>query len=218
MLRECSLLLKAANGFQCEEAAARCAAMPAYLRASGFVQGHVGKAYYDNGQHAAAERCFAEMYRLEPFKIDPKLAYYSSCLWQLQRERQLAHLAQELVQMDKLSLVTQIVLGNTHSIVGYHENAIQFFTRACNLDPYHAYSNTLRGMEHLVLEELDDASQVCRRVRVCCAHPLITSPTCPSPTGVPHGPQARQPPLPRLARLGQRCCEAGALERGRGAL
>eukprot|EP00754_Rhynchopus_humris_P040569 Rhum_TRINITY_DN2362_c0_g1::Rhum_TRINITY_DN2362_c0_g1_i1::g.6982::m.6982/K03350/APC3, CDC27; anaphase-promoting complex subunit 3 len=162
VLRECSLLLKAANGFQCEEAAARCAAMPAYLRASGFVQGHVGKAYYDNGQHAAAERCFAEMYRLEPFKIDPKLAYYSSCLWQLQRERQLAHLAQELVQMDKLSLVTQIVLGNTHSIVGYHENAIQFFTRACHLDPYHAYSNTLRGMEHLVLEELDDASQAFR--------------------------------------------------------
>eukprot|EP01059_Diplonema_ambulator_P034946 TRINITY_DN8081_c1_g1_i1.p1 TRINITY_DN8081_c1_g1~~TRINITY_DN8081_c1_g1_i1.p1 ORF type:complete len:444 (+),score=78.10 TRINITY_DN8081_c1_g1_i1:66-1397(+) len=135
---------------------------PEPYASAGYLQGILAKAFYDEGLYTEACSTFEALRRSEPYRLDPKLMYYSSSLWQLQRDKQLAHLSQELIQMDKLSPVTQVVLGNTHSVVGEHPSAITFFQRACNIDRYHVYASALKGMEHLMLEELDDAVQAFR--------------------------------------------------------
>eukprot|EP01061_Rhynchopus_euleeides_P019950 TRINITY_DN32698_c0_g2_i1.p1 TRINITY_DN32698_c0_g2~~TRINITY_DN32698_c0_g2_i1.p1 ORF type:complete len:588 (+),score=173.95 TRINITY_DN32698_c0_g2_i1:193-1956(+) len=162
MMHALARIVCSASAYLCDDVVAQCRRLPQTLLKTGFVQGILGTAFYDEGCHSKAAECFELMRRLTPTKIDGKLALYSSCLWQQQREKDLAHLAQEAVQMNKLSLVTQIIMGNAHSIAGDHENALQFFARGCQVDPYSAYANTLRGMEHLVLEELDEASQAFR--------------------------------------------------------
>ncbi|KAJ9453651.1 Cell division cycle protein 27-like protein B [Diplonema papillatum] len=162
LLRHMLGIISASARYLCHEVVLRIKKLPQAHRDTGYVQGILAKAYYDEGLYQEACTAFDHLRSLEPYKLDPKLVYYSSCLWQLQQDKRLAYLAQEMIQMDKLSVVTQVVLGNTHSIVGEHETAAQFFARACNIDKHYAYSHTLRGMEHLVMEELDDAAQAFR--------------------------------------------------------
>eukprot|EP01063_Lacrimia_lanifica_P010834 TRINITY_DN1759_c2_g2_i1.p1 TRINITY_DN1759_c2_g2~~TRINITY_DN1759_c2_g2_i1.p1 ORF type:complete len:637 (+),score=266.81 TRINITY_DN1759_c2_g2_i1:96-2006(+) len=136
--------------------------LPLAQRKSAYLQSLLAKAYYDEGRHAEAVQVFESIRRGDPHRLDPNFMLYSSCLWQLQCCKKLAHLAQEMVQVDKLSLVTQVVMGNTHSIVGEHEAAIQLFSRGYAIDKHNPYASTLKGMEHLVLDELDDARQAFR--------------------------------------------------------
>eukprot|EP01060_Flectonema_neradi_P001833 TRINITY_DN11133_c0_g1_i2.p1 TRINITY_DN11133_c0_g1~~TRINITY_DN11133_c0_g1_i2.p1 ORF type:complete len:561 (+),score=78.23 TRINITY_DN11133_c0_g1_i2:36-1718(+) len=162
LLLELTKILSACYSFDATAAAQRIYALPPNHRNTGYILGLLAKAQYDDGMYEDAAKSFQKMRSLEPYRLDDKLVYYSSCLWQLRDEKNLAHLAQELIHLDKLSSITQIVLGNTHSVVGEHETAIQFLSRACKIDSLQPYSSTLKGFEHLVLEELEDASQCFR--------------------------------------------------------
>ena len=162
LLLDMTKILSACYSYNMPTAVQKINNLPLEQKESGYVLGLLAKSYYDDGLYAEAAQVFRRLRSAEPYRLDRKLAFYSSCLWQLRDEKKLAHLAQELIHLDKLSDITQIVLGNTHSVVGEHDTAIQFLSRAFKIDKLQPYASTLKGFEHLVLDELEDASQVCQ--------------------------------------------------------
>ena len=90
ILHAFTAILCSASQYNCDDVEQRCKKLPTALRKTHYIQGVLGSAYYDDGQHSKAADCFALMRRLCQYKIDDSLSLYSSCLWQLQREKDLA--------------------------------------------------------------------------------------------------------------------------------
>lgn len=65
----------------------------------------------------------------------------------LRKAVELSFLAQEVVAMDRLSPQAWCVMGNCMSEHKEHEAALNFFTRALQLQPEFTYAHTLSGHE-----------------------------------------------------------------------
>lgn len=85
------------------------------------------------------------------------LDIYSTVLWHLRREVELAHLSQEVVALDRQSPVVWCILGNCFSLQKDKDTAIRFFQRALQLDPTFAYAYTLSGHEYFASDDLGKA-------------------------------------------------------------
>jgi anaphase-promoting complex subunit 3 len=60
---------------------------------------------------------------------------YSTILWHLRKEVGLSHLAQQLVDADKMSPQAWCALGNCFSLQKEHQTAIKFFQRVRDHSP-----------------------------------------------------------------------------------
>lgn len=80
---------------------------------------------------------------------------YWACLWHLKQEVDLACLAFQLVELDRLSPQIWCVIGNSFSLQRDHAIAIKCFPRATQIDPEHAYAYTLEGHEHISAENYE---------------------------------------------------------------
>jgi hypothetical protein len=58
------------------------------------------------------------------------MALYSTALWHLRKEVELAALSQELLAVDRLSAQAWLVAGNCYSLQQEHEQALAAFKRA----------------------------------------------------------------------------------------
>lgn len=123
---------------------------------SAWVQGQIARVYYESRDYVRAAAKFHDLHEREPYRME-LMDIYSSVLWQLQREVQLAALAQDLKSQDKLSPITWCVLGNCFSLQKEHETAIKYFERAVQVSDDFAYSYTLLGHELITIENLDKA-------------------------------------------------------------
>ena len=85
------------------------------------------------------------------------LELLSTVLWQLKKEVELAHLAQRVVDFDRLSPEAWCVVGNCFSLQKEHETALVFFGRSLQLDPGFTYTHTLSGYEYMANEDFDKA-------------------------------------------------------------
>jgi len=93
---------------------------------------------------------------------------YSTVLWHLKRDIELAYLSHTLLSLDRLAPESWIALGNSFSLQREHDKAIKCFKRATQLSPSStssssggnvgAYAFTLMGHEHATLEEFDRAT------------------------------------------------------------
>ena len=82
---------------------------------------------------------------------------FSTILWHLKRETDLAFLAHELIDATWQSPQAWCALGNSWSLARDHESALRCFKRATQLNPKFAYAFTLQGHEHVANEEYDKA-------------------------------------------------------------
>lgn len=131
--------------------------VPSQQRETPWVLAQIGKAYYEKGSYAEAEEIFARIRKTCPSRMED-MEIYSTVLWHLNKETELAYLAHELVEADRLSPEAWCAIGNAFSLQREHDQAIKCFKRATQLDPRFAYAFTLQGHEHVTNEEFDKAS------------------------------------------------------------
>ncbi|KAK3191754.1 anaphase-promoting complex subunit cdc27 [Lecanicillium sp. MT-2017a] len=142
--------------FQCQEALQAMSSLPAAHQGSPWVLAQMGKAHYEQGSYAEAEKFFRRMRVQAPSRLQD-MEVYSTILWHLKRETDLSFLAHELVDSAWHSPQAWCALGNAWSLARDPEQALKCFKRATQLDPKFAYAFTLQGHEHVTNEEYEKA-------------------------------------------------------------
>ncbi|KAK7614238.1 hypothetical protein JOL62DRAFT_564489 [Phyllosticta paracitricarpa] len=131
-------------------------ALPSSQRETPWVLAQIGKAWFERGQYSEAAEIFEKVKQMVPSRMED-MEIYSTVLWHLKRETELAYLAHELIEADRLSPQAWCAIGNSFSLQREHDHAIKCFKRATQLDPKFAYAFTLQGHEHVANEEFDKA-------------------------------------------------------------
>ena len=86
------------------------------------------------------------------------IEYYSSCLWHLQKTKELLHISKKFFQYYPKKSQTWVVMGNTYSALKDHVLAIRFFSRALKINPRQSYVYCLLGHEYIYTEDYEKAS------------------------------------------------------------
>ncbi|KAL8689590.1 MAG: hypothetical protein Q9224_004607 [Gallowayella concinna] len=121
-----------------------------------WVLSQIARAYFLQGQNSDAEKIYARLRILAPSRVED-MELYSTCLWHLGKETDLAFLAHEILDIDRNSPQAWCVVGNSFGVQKDHDQAIKCFKRAVQLDPNFAYGYTLQGHEFVENEENDKA-------------------------------------------------------------
>jgi anaphase-promoting complex subunit 3 len=98
-----------------------------------------------------ASRCLELMHSVEPHRMKG-LDLLSTAYWQVKKEVELAHLAQNTVDFDNKCPEAWCIVGNCFSLQKEHETALSYFKRSLQLDPLFTYSHTLSGYEYTANE------------------------------------------------------------------
>ena len=142
--------------YQSQAALQAFASLPQQQRESPWALSQIGKAYFERSAYAEAEEIFARIKKIAPIQMED-MEIYSTVLWHLKNEVELAYLSHELVEADRLSPQAWCAIGNSFSLQREHDQAIKCFRRATQLDTQFAYAFTLQGHEHVANEEFDKA-------------------------------------------------------------
>ena len=156
------LFCKLATGFfalsryQCSDAIQVFESLSPGQRETPWVLSQIGKAYYEQAMYSEAEKYFFRVKTLAPSQLED-MEIYSTVLWHLKNDVEIAYLAHELMEIDRLSPQAWCAIGNSFSIQRDHDQALKCFRRATQLDPKFAYGFTLQGHEYVANEEYDKA-------------------------------------------------------------
>ena len=146
----------ALSHFQCEEAIPVFNSITPSQRDTPWVLAQIGRALYEQSSYAEAAKFFARIRIMAPARMED-MEFYSTILWHLKNEIDLAFLAHEIIEIDRDSPQAWCAVGNSFSLQNDHEQALKCFKRATQLDPKFVYGYTLQGHEHMFLEEVDKA-------------------------------------------------------------
>ena len=127
-----------------------------FQRETPWVFAQIGRTLYEQGSYSEAEKYFTLLRQKAPSRLQD-MEVYSTILWHLKNDIELAFLAHELLALDRLSPQAWCAVGNSFSLQRDHDQALKCFKRATQLDPKFAYAFTLQGHEHLANEEYDKA-------------------------------------------------------------
>lgn len=152
----------ALSKYKCREAIQIFNALPTAQRDAPWVLAQYGKAYYEQAMYPEAEKYFARVRANAPAMLDD-MEIYSTVLWHLKDEVELAYLAHELMDIDRLSPEAWCAIGNSFSLQQEHDQALKCFKRATQLDPRFAYGFTLQGHEYVANEEHEKALDAYRQ-------------------------------------------------------
>ncbi len=142
--------------YNCKEAIEIIKSLPKIHYNTGFCLTFLGRCYFELSKYKEAEKYFQESFKLEPYRLEG-LEYYSSCLWHLQDQYKLCHLANEALEQSYYSPETWIIFGNCYSLQKEHEVALKFFNRAIQLNPSFSYAYTLSAHEYTETEAFSQA-------------------------------------------------------------
>ncbi|XP_075257253.1 cell division cycle protein 27 homolog isoform X2 [Convolutriloba macropyga] len=134
--------------FESEEVIKTLQSLPLAHFETGFVLECIGRAHCEKSEYKLAIEVFKQLWDVEPHRVSG-LDVYSSALWHLKQSEQLSYLAQEAVTMTKDRPQVWCVVGNCFALQKEHEHAIQFLSRAVQVDPNYAYAYILLGLEYL---------------------------------------------------------------------
>lgn len=151
----------ALSHYRCQEALRCFNSIPISHRETPWVLSHIGRAYYEQSSYVEAEKVFARLKHIAPSRLDD-VEVYSTTLWHLKNDVDLAFLAHEATELDRNSPQAWCAVGNSFSLQRDHDQALKCFKRATQLDPNFAYAYTLQGHEHISNEEYDKAMQAYR--------------------------------------------------------
>ena len=142
--------------YQCQDALQVYNLIIPSQRETPWVLAQIGRALYEQANYAEAEKYFARIRTIGPSRLED-MEVYSTILWHLKRDVELAYLAHELIDLDRHSPAAWCAIGNSFSLQRDHDQALKCFKRATQLDPKFAYAFTLQGHEHFANEEYDKA-------------------------------------------------------------
>ena len=142
--------------FNCKEAIEIIKSLPKIHYNTGYCLTLLARCYFELSMYKDAEKYFQESFKIEPFRLEG-LEYYSSCLWHLQDQYKLCHLANEALEQSYFSPETWIIFGNCYSLQKEHEVALKFFNRAIQLNPSFSYAYTLSAHEYTETEAFSQA-------------------------------------------------------------
>ncbi|XP_068751577.1 cell division cycle protein 27 homolog isoform X1 [Montipora capricornis] len=150
------------SSYECKQALNAFLSLAPHHYNTGWVLTQVGRAHFELADYRQAEKVFAKVRQLEPYRIEG-MEIYSTTLWHLQNEVTLSALAQDLVENDRSSPQAWCATGNCFSLQKEHDTAIKFFQRAVQVNQAFSYAYTLLGHEYVLTEELDRAMSCFRQ-------------------------------------------------------
>jgi tetratricopeptide (TPR) repeat protein len=156
----------ALNGFDANVVVDIISRLPVAYQESGWIQSMIGKAMLDAGRFEEAEASFGKALRADPFgAADEYIDLYSSVLWQLRKEKELAHLCRHGINTANRATCPKlwVAVGNSFSLQKESEHAIRFLNRAVQIDPNYAYAHVLIGHEMFGQDKFDKAKQCYNR-------------------------------------------------------
>ena len=108
-----------------------------------------------------AEAAFSTALKISPCGIVDYIDTYSSVLWQLRKEVELAHLCTHGLRVANRQKAFKlwIAIGNSFSLQKDYEAAIKFCDRAIQINPHYAYAHVLVGHEFFAMDKFDRAKQ-----------------------------------------------------------
>lgn len=136
--------------------------LPVEQQATPWVLSKQARAQYEMMAYKEAKSTFQLLRRLAPSWLDD-IEVYSTVLWHLKDDVELAFLGHELTDSHYLAPQTWCAMGNSFSLQRCHQEAIKCFRRAGQLQPQLAYSYSLLGHEHFEAEEYSEATTAFRR-------------------------------------------------------
>lgn len=142
--------------YQCQQALKVLQSVGPSQRDTPWVLAQIGRAQYERSAYAEAGEVFAQIKKIAPSRMED-MEVYSTVLWHLKEEMDLAYLSHELMDSDRLAPQAWCAIGNSFSLQREHDQAVKCFKRATQLDPKFAYGFTLQGHEHVANEEFDKA-------------------------------------------------------------
>jgi anaphase-promoting complex subunit 3 len=142
--------------YQCYEALQLFNSISAGQRDTPWVLAQIGRALFEQTFYAEAEKYFTRIKTMAPARLED-MEVYSTILWHLKNEIDLAFLGHEIVETDRNSPQAWCAVGNSFSLQRDHDQALKCFKRATQLNPKFAYAFTLQGHEHVSNEEYDKA-------------------------------------------------------------
>ena len=142
--------------YDCQLAILNYNALPSSQRETPYILAQIGKAYYEQASYPEAEKFFIRVKTLCPSRLED-MEVYSTVLWHMKNEVELAYLAHELIETERLSPQAWCAIGNSFSLQREHDQALKCFRRATQIDPHFAYGFTLQGHEYVANEEFDKA-------------------------------------------------------------
>lgn len=148
--------------YQCQDAFQIFNSITPSQRDTPWVLAQMGRAIYEQSEYADAERFFKRIKTMAPSRLED-MEIYSTILWHLKNDVDLAFLAHEIIEVDRDSPQAWCAVGNSFSLNRDHDQAIKCFKRATQLDPKFAYAYTLQGHEHIFNEEYEKAHAAFRR-------------------------------------------------------
>lgn len=146
----------ALSHYECQSALQIFNSITPSQRDTPWVLAQIARAYYEQASYAEAGRYFARIKTMAPSRLED-MEVYSTILWHLKNEIDLAFLAHEIVDVDRTSPQAWCAVGNSFSLQRDHDQALKCFKRATQLDPKFAYAFTLQGHEHVANEEYEKA-------------------------------------------------------------
>lgn len=146
----------ALSRYQCQQAIQCFTSIPPAQRETPWVLAQIGRAQFEQTEHVQAEKTFARLRKMAPSRIED-METYSTLLWHLKSDLDLAFLSHELIETDRSSPEAWCTIGNSFSLQRDHEQALKCFKRATQLRPKFAYGYTLQGHEYVANEDYDKA-------------------------------------------------------------
>lgn len=146
----------ALNHYKCQDAIQLFNSLPQGQRETPWALAQIGKAYYEQAMYSEAEKYFIRVKTIAPSRLEDT-EVYSTVLWHQKNGVELAYLAHELMEIDRLSPQAWCAIGNSFSLNREHDQALKCFKRATQLDSKFAYAFTLQGHEYVANEEYEKA-------------------------------------------------------------
>ena len=146
----------ALSHYQCQDALRCFNSVAPSQRDTPWVLAQIGRAYYEQALYLEAEKTFTRIKSMAPSRLED-MEVYSTTLWHLKSDIDLAFLAHEIIDIDRNSPQAWCAVGNSFSLQRDHDQALKCFKRATQIDPKFAYAFTLQGHEHVANEEYDKA-------------------------------------------------------------
>ncbi|OQD67342.1 hypothetical protein PENDEC_c039G01864 [Penicillium decumbens] len=146
----------ALSRYKCPDAIQHFNSLSQGQRETPWVLAQLGRAYFEQAMYMEAAKYFSRVQSLAPSRLED-MEIYSTVLWHLKSDVELAYLAHQLLEADRLSPQAWCAIGNSFSHQRDHDQALKCFKRATMLDPEFAYAFTLQGHEYVANEEYDKA-------------------------------------------------------------
>lgn len=158
LLRAIGQIVADLGRYRCSQALHLAHNLPSKLRDSSYIRSLRGRAYLENGTYTPAQQEFEKIITSDPTCIQGVVEYYSTVLWHMKRDKELARLAIHVQKVYPISPSAWCAVGNCFSLQRDHDVAIKFFNKALATSPEpNAYPYTLLGHEYMMKEQFDDA-------------------------------------------------------------